>query len=221
MTIVGDLEQRISAKGGLITWESMGLEFPVQNIRRLVTNYRWSKRVFEFLAVYKTAAGLSVTLQKPYDWPSGDGMRPEVAHFPSRDLELGWLIRRIIDLRSTENSSWWTIAVILPESLAASISAKVISELRSCDIKTRWASGEDVKESTEQVILTDYESIVGLEFDAVFVAACDEVFKSKAEKEVVQSVWVAITRARQHIAVSYVEHNALFDGREFDMYRLA
>jgi hypothetical protein len=220
MTIVGDLEQRITAKGGIIAWEAMGLEVPVQNIQRLVTNYRWSKKVFEFLAMYKTKAGLAVTLQEPYEWPSGDGVQPDVARFPTRDLESDWLVRRIIDVRSGVNSSQWTIAVILPPSLAAE-NYKMIAEMRSCDIKARWASGEDVKESTEQVVLTDYESIVGLEFDAVFVAGCDEVLKDEVAKEVLQSVWVAITRARQYIAVSYAGQGGLFDGREFDKYRAA
>jgi DNA helicase IV len=78
-----------------------------------------------------------------------------------------------------------------------------------------------VKESTEQVVLTDYESIVGLEFDAVLVAGCDELFKGKVDKAVLQSVWVANTRARQYIAVSYAGQGGFFDDREFDKYRPA
>ena len=218
MTIVGDLEQRISSKGGILNWDDMRLKIPSNRIARLVTNYRWSRRVFEFLATYRRLAALATDLQEPFGWPSGDGIRPDVAGLQSRDDELDWLVRRVCDLKSAPMSSHFTIAVILPGAAVGALAEGLVQELTSCDLRSRWASGEDVKESTEQVVLTDYDSIVGLEFDAIFVAACDEVFRATPLSEASRSVWVALTRARQYVGVTYVGECPILGQEEFSPY---
>ena len=95
MTIVGDLEQKMTSKGGLVSWTDVGLDIPLDNIRRLVTDYRWSKNVFAFISVFKAAAALTVSLQEPPEWPSGQGTRAVVAGMKSRVGELDFLIQRL------------------------------------------------------------------------------------------------------------------------------
>jgi hypothetical protein len=219
MTIVGDLEQKISGKAGLISWDAIGMNIPADNIRRLVTNYRWSRQVFRFLAAYREAANLSVTLQEPDDWPSGEGVRPDVKRFSNRGEELDWVVRSIIGAKGGERSAEWTMAVVVPDKLTAEIRDRIIPELKSCDVKARWAAGEDVKESVEQVIVTDFDSVVGLEFDFVCVVGCEVSLAEQSGKDALQRVWVAITRARQYVAITNTGANPLLDDKRFDAFR--
>jgi superfamily I DNA/RNA helicase len=224
MTIVGDLEQKMTTKGGLVSWEEMRLNVSPDRIRRLETNYRWSKQVYAFLTLYKTVAGLSVILKEPYGWPSGEGVRPDIVSFPNRTVEMKWIVDRVGQCKASEQQNRWTIVIVIPEEVVGAEAAQkavktMIADWKSCDIKARWATGEDIKESTEQVILTNYDSIVGLEFDAVIVMATDHMLANSPERDAVQSFWVAITRARQYIAVTYLRDIPQLQLPEFAPYR--
>jgi DNA helicase IV len=120
------------------------------------------------------------------------------------------LAARITRLRNNAESADWSIAVILPNSLAQTFGNQLIDGLAGYDVDARWASGEDVKESVDRVIVTGYESIVGLEFDAVFVAGCDEILAERDKADALRALWVAMTRARQYVAVSCVGVMELF-----------
>ena len=80
--------------------------------------------------------------------------------------------------------------------------------------------GEDVEEDVEKVIITNYDSIVGLEFDAVFLLGCDEAIKVGHKAEV-QSVWVALSRPRQFQHISHVGTVKVFGEPAFDAFRFA
>ena len=123
-------------------------------------------------------------------------------------------------MRNLPESAEWSIAVILPDRSAGSLSKALIEGLASFDVDARWASGEDVKESTERVIVTNYDSIVGLEFDAVFVAACDDLFQERERADAYQGLWVALTRARQYLAVSSVGVFKVLARPAFQLYRV-
>ena len=91
----------------------------------------------------------------------------------------------------------WTIAIVVPDSLLADVERPLIAELRLYAATPRDAfSVKMSRRAVEKVIITNYDSIVGLEFDAVFLLGCDEAIKVGHKAEV-QSVWVALSRPRQ------------------------
>lgn len=218
MTIVGDLEQRIKSSGGLLSWEAAGLEVHPDHVNRLDVNYRWSEAVFEFLDEFRDASKIEKPLARPRQWYSRNGERPQVRTFQSRDDELGCVVSEVARLRGLSNGALWTIAVIVPESYRGDVDERLISALDECAIATRWADGEDVKDSVHKVIVTRYDSIVGLEFNAVFVLGVNEVVTTGAKEEI-QSVWVALSRSHQYLFVSRVAGDPVFDSPRFDRFR--
>lgn len=220
VTIVGDLEQKVSADGGLIGWEEAGIHTDRNRVFRLNTNYRWSEAVFGFLDRYRRLAGLG-ELKAPRRWASGAGLTPEVVACSDEEGESVWLVDRVSRLRQGEGVNW-SVAVVVPPSRGEVWCRQMIDGLTECGIPARWATGEDVRESGEKVVLTDYHSVVGLEFDAVLLPGCDDVLSAPTPtKDGVQAAWVALTRARQFVAVSHVRFVGLFDNSTFDSYRVA
>ena len=212
ITIVGDMEQKVDPEG-LASWNEIGVpktQFQFQ------TNYRWSQQVFKFLEFYRKEADLKVILQAPRNWASGKGSQPEIVECDGNEAEIDWLIRRVTDLRKADRS----MAMVVPPKVEESWRNRVIEELRGCDIRARWAVGQDVRECVEQVILTDYESIVGLEFDAVFLPQFAEVLSfPTANLDARQSAWVALTRAKQFIGISHVGKISILNQDAFAPYR--
>ena len=68
------------------------------------------------------------------------------------------------------------------------------------------------------VVVTDFDSIVGLEFNAVFVLGLNDIL-ADSDRHSLQAVWVALTRARQFLFVSRVGRDAVFDNPAFERYR--
>jgi hypothetical protein len=215
VTIVGDLEQKINQSGGLLDWKDVGISVSDQMVYRLKTNYRWSKAVFGFLDRYRRLVGVG-ELRAPRRWTSGEGLAPTIVHCLSEDDQFTWLIGRISDLRLTNGS----IAVVVPPGMETDWRERLIADLKSCDIKAKWATGDNVREYEEQVILTDYESIVGLEFDMVLLPGCEQVL-SPPEPAVnaIQAAWVALTRARKYLGISHVGPIAIFSEVAFKDFR--
>jgi hypothetical protein len=214
MTIVGDLEQKVSNDGGLIAWEDAGIRVEKSNIIRLNTNYRWSTAVYRFLDIYRILTGLW-ELKEPRHWASGAGVDPEIVACTDADQEVDWLVERISQIRPKN----WSILVVVPHGIGDGWQAKLVHELAMCDIRSRWAIKEDVREC-EKVIITNYDNIVGLEFDAVFLPSCHRVLAPPApDRAAIQAAWVALTRARKFIAVSHTDRLAIFADEAFAAYR--
>lgn len=223
MTIVGDLEQRISSDGGLVTWEAAGIVVPKGNVQRLETNYRWSKQVFGFLSQFRKAAGLRDSLQEPDVWYSKEGVRPDVVNCRTREQECEALAQRINQLKTSEESKRWSIAVVLPFDERHDAVRGLIELFRRCDVRARWASGQDLRESKDHVVLTTYDSVVGLEFDAVMLPGVDLVLRRPQKDDALPALWVAVTRARKYEWISGLEGDThwagLFGKAEFGPYR--
>jgi superfamily I DNA/RNA helicase len=219
MTIVGDLEQRVSQLEGLDDWNEIGIPKElITHAYKLKTNYRWSREVFGFLDRFRKHAHIKEELTAPPRWVSGAGQKPEVVRCSNQEAQQDWLVQRIDRLRQEAMASAWSIAVVVPGK-QDEWCGRVLDELGACGVGARWAEGQDVHGCIEQVILMTYESVVGLEFDAVFLPRCDEKLPADAvNKDVRQSVWVALTRARQFLAVSHSGPLAIFDEPAFAPY---
>jgi len=223
MTIVGDLEQRISSDGGLVTWEAAGIKVPKENVQRLDTNYRWSKQVFSFLSQFRKAAGLQDSLREPDVWYSKEGVRPDVVNCRTRGQECQALAQRINQLKTSEDSKRWSIAVVLPFDKRQDSVGDLIELFQRCDVRARWASGQDLRESKDHVVLTTYDSVVGLEFDAVMLPGVDLLLMRRGKDDALRALWVAVTRARKYEWLSGLEGSTHWTGllgrSDFDSYR--
>jgi DNA helicase IV len=223
MTIVGDLEQRISSDGGLATWQAAGIVVPKTNVQRLDTNYRWSTQVFGFLSKFRKAAGLQDLLREPDIWYSGEGLRPDVVGSTTRRDECTALAQRITQLKTSEETQRWSIAVVVPTDEQSEGVRNLIELFRRCDVRARWASGQDLRESRDHVVLTTYDSVVGLEFDAVMLPALDVMLARGKPQDAIRALWVAVTRAKKYewlSGLSDASHwNTLFGRSEFEAYR--
>lgn len=220
LTIVGDLEQRISTQGGLVSWEDTDFDLGTDRINRLVTNYRWTEEVFAFLDLFHNAAAITETLNRPLKWRVLGGMHPEIHTLANRDEELKLVAQRISDLRNDPNSKDWTITVVVPTSCIDTTARPLVERLESYFVEARWATGEDVKESVDRVIVTDYDSIVGLEFDCIVAPHLDEQLR-ELDRPAILSTWVGLTRARRFICVTRSAPDPIFDRNEFSQYHIS
>jgi superfamily I DNA/RNA helicase len=220
MTIVGDLEQRMSQVEGLDDWKDIGIPPDrISHAYRLKTNYRWSREVFGFLDHFRKVASLKEELSAPPRWVSGEGHKPEIVRSANLDAQAEWLVQRIDELQQDSWARAWSIAVVVPAK-ENEWCRRVLEALQACGILARWAEGQDVHGCIEQVIMTTYESVIGLEFDAVFLPRCDEKLPAgHVMTDRIQAVWVAMTRARQFLALSHSAPLAIFDVPAFAPYR--
>lgn len=217
MTIVGDLEQKVTSKGGVLDWNSAGIAIDPERFFRLTTNYRWTREIFEFLRRFRECAGIQESLREPRTWPRIGGGKPAIARLPTQKAEDSYLVDLIVDARRTDQS----IAVVVPPAPDRSRWAALVNNLATFDVRARWADGEDVKECIEKVIVTDYESVVGLEFDAVFLPSFDCVVPACAhiDRSAISKAWVAMTRAKKSLTISHVEDAGLISDTAFEGYR--
>jgi hypothetical protein len=217
MTIVGDLEQRISASGGLLKWQDIGFVLPAERICRLEVNYRWSKPVFEFLKIVHRVVGIEGQLTRPKRWFSTNGVKPILAEYGSVREELSGVVTEITYLKQNSSTSGWTVAVIVPDDYKSHCEVELICPLNSYQVPSRWADADDVKDSVHKVIVTSYKCIVGLEFNAVFVLGVSSQL-NMASRESIRSLWVALTRPHQFLYVSCPSGNEVFGRPEFNQY---
>lgn len=218
MTIAGDLEQRIRHAEGLVSWDEAGIAVPPENYTRLETNYRWARAIYDFLVAFRKAASLDDPLQPPDEWYSGDGLKPDIVACESHFEECDTVVQRIARLKSDEESKTWTIAIVLPGNEETEIAKLLRKQCEGCDLRARWVVGQDLRESRDHIVMTSYDHIVGLEFDAVFVACADEIVQDLEAEEALRAIWVAITRARKYQCISYVGAVSLFEQPGLDEY---
>lgn len=202
VTLVGDLRQRLREDGGVVRWEDLGLEIPKERLARLLVNYRWAEATFRALNQLFPALELpDVELKEPLRWLAGVGLPAEYPVLPNPDEELDCVVDRINTLRSRPGAERWSIAVLLPDEYATR-RKKLIDHLDSVAINASWTVGANVRAGKEGVTLTDAESVVGLEFDAVFIAGAQHLLPDGASEVQRQRFWVMATRARQHLCVT-------------------
>lgn len=220
LTIVGDLEQRISSDGGVLSWSDVGFDLGTDRIKRLEVNYRWTREVFDFLELFHEEAGITQRLSRPYTWRNEGGIKSEIHTLETLAEELDCIADRINELRNEDNSKQWTITVVVPDQLIEKARKSLVDLLEAHFIQARWATGEDVKEHVDRVVVTDYESIVGLEFDCVFTIGIDTRL-ADASRDDLQSAWVALTRARRFICVTRTGSDEVFERQVFQEYHVS
>ncbi len=213
ITLVGDLRQRLREDGGIVVWDDLGVPIPPERRCQLFVNYRWAKATFDALQALASALGLNdVELKPPLRWYSGEGIPAGFLQMGEPESELDAVVDRISELRLLPRGDQWSIAIILPETYRVMHLQHVLDVLDSAAINARWAAGGDIRAGREGVTITNPESVVGLEFDAVFIAGAQHFLPDSPTEVQRQSFWVMATRARMHISVSASEEVPLLEG---------
>jgi hypothetical protein len=220
LTIVGDLEQRISSDGGVLSWGEVGFDLGTDRVKRLEVNYRWTPEVFEFLDLFHNEAGITEKLSRPYTWRNTGAIKTEIHTLETLGDELDCIAQRINDLRDNENSKHWSITIVVPDPLIETVKGPLVGLLEEHFLQARWAEREDVKEHVDRIIVTDYSSIVGLEFDCVFAMGIDTRL-AEVSRDDLLSAWVALTRARRFICVTRTGKDDIFERQAFQEYHVS
>ena len=217
MTIVGDLQQK-SRAGGLRSWSELRVGDEPLAVHRLRRAYRWSPEIFDFLSQFHRTVGLDDPLEQPPGGAVGDHPKPVVACHPSVAEEDRWLLDSIHRIR---NAGSRTLVVCVAD-LRAQRWKDLVAALRSFDIAARIAFGEDVRECEEKVIVTDLDSVVGLEFGAVLLPGIEQTLGAQGSDigpEAIRRAWVPMTRASDELLVSSVGSVAILGDDAFARWR--
>jgi superfamily I DNA/RNA helicase len=207
ITFFGDVAQQIY--GGRISWRNAGLKVKKDEIWRFEQNYRNSKEIADLaiaiskLPCFKQDADLVVPKQ-----PTASGPKPVLIEFQNEQQELGWIIQNAIALAENE-----TVAILI----------RTREHVNSI-INTLWREGIRAQElhgdmngwdNSPGVSVGTFHSAKGLEFDSVMVPYCnadrmpspDKIAaledRDEALSEEVKLIYVAVTRARRRLVISY------------------
>jgi superfamily I DNA/RNA helicase len=201
ITLVGDLKQRLRQDGGVIVWDDLGLPIPDDRRRELLVNYRWSKHTFTSLKLLVKALHFSVPLQRPLRWTSGEGIKSIGFFAESPESEIDEVTQQISKLIALPKTNRWSMALLIPDEYLPRKFA-IINSLDGSAINARWAEEADIRAGKEGVTITNSASVVGLEFDAVFILGSQHFLPDNATEVQKQTMWVMATRARQHLCIS-------------------
>lgn len=220
LTIVGDLEQRFSHAGGVGDWKEIGIEFPPDRRCHLKYNYRWTPELFEFLQQFHKAFRIQEELTCPYKFRIDGGYPPEIRRYESLFEEHEAIADRITDLKDYEVSQAWTYAIIVPERLKEEAQGELIPALQSRFIEAQWVEGNNVSPTVDRVVVCGFDSIVGLEFDCVFIMGVD-LNQSRVNDGPDLGLWVGVTRAQKFLHISLRGEPSLLDTSRFAKFQTA
>lgn len=207
LTFFGDVAQQIY--GGRISWRNAGLKVKKNEIWRFDQNYRNSKEIADLaiaisqLPCFKQDADLVAPVK-----PKASGPKPVLVEFQDEQLELDWVIRSAMTLAESE-----TVAILTRTHEYVN---SIINRLRREGVRTQKLHGDMSRwDDNPGVSVGTYYSAKGLEFDSVLVPYCnadripspDKIValedRDEALSEEAKLIYVAVTRARRRLVISY------------------
>lgn len=207
ITFFGDVAQQIY--GGRISWRNAGLSVAPKDIWRFDQNYRNSKEIADLaIAIskqpfFKQSSDLVTPKQ-----PVASGPKPVLVEFPDEGKELDWVIKSAVVLADKQS------VAILVRSRAA---VKRIKRRLELQRKSYQELDRDLNswDSSPGISVGTYHSAKGLEFDAVMIPHCSKDYipdkdkitaledREEALSEDAKLIYVAVTRARRGLVLSY------------------
>lgn len=218
LTIVGDLEQRFSHSGGVGDWKEIGIEFPPERRCHLQYNYRWTPELFEFIQQFHIAFKIQEALTRPYKFRVDGGYPPEIRRYDNPSEEHEAIADRITDLKDYQVSEAWTYAIIVPDTLKEEAQGELIPALESRFIDAQWVEGNNVSPTVDRVVVCGFDSIVGLEFDCVFIMGVN-LYESNLNSGPDLGLWVGVTRAQKFLYITLRGQPGLLDTGRFAKFR--
>ncbi len=226
ITFFGDVAQQIY--GGRLSWRNAGLRVAPKDIWRFDQNYRNSKEIADLaIAISKQPFFKQSTDIVMPKQPVASGPNPVLVKFPDEVKELDWVIKNAITLSDKQS------VAILVRSRASVKRIKAKLELLR---KSYQELDRELKswDHNPGISVGTYHSAKGLEFDAVMIPHCskenipdkDKVTaledREEALSEDAKLIYVAVTRARRGLVLSYAgeitevipESETLYTNRE-------
>jgi len=218
-TIVGDLNQKIDKKTGEFLWQDVMVGNTPVEVRVLNTVYRPTAQIYNFLELFAQSTGIDSEFSRPLN--QNDGDKPIIIRYDNEKEYCKNISKYIWDVRGSERGSSFCLVMSDPRANIDFLKS-LTEETSSYGIKLKESYGEDISESTEKLVVTDYESIVGLEFDNVIVHIEGGIADKERASYNRNSLWVALSRARKRLIISAPSTEvSLFDADTFDEYRVA
>lgn len=207
ITFFGDVAQQIY--GGRISWRNAGFNVTKNEIWKFDLNYRNSKEIADLaIAISKQPFFKQNTdLVTPKD-PVASGPQPVLVEFQDENTELKWIVRNAAKLSERQ-----TVAILMRnrrslKKLRVLLGEEAVSPQELDGHLKTWDDKPGVSIGT-------YHSAKGLEFDAVLLPFCnndrlpdqDKITaledRNEALAEESKLIYVAVTRARRLLAMSY------------------
>ncbi|MBL4665797.1 MAG: NERD domain-containing protein [Sneathiella sp.] len=146
-----------------------------------------------------------------------NGEDPVVKYFDNLPAEVAYVVR-CLQAWNVKGMSWSDIAILYPGGIAGKLMA---AALKKHNIPHCWLASSKYKKSynpeNDEVAILPIPSSKGLEFNTVVVLDSSYVPQHRddsehAQAESVRCLYVALTRAREHLLVSYHRENQLSKG---------
>jgi superfamily I DNA/RNA helicase len=227
VTFFGDVAQQIY--GGRISWRNAGLQVTRNEIWKFDQNYRNSKEIADLaIAISKQPFfNQSTDLVTPQQ-PKASGPKPVLINFSDEEKELNWVINSVPALAKTETVAILVRTRALVKKIRGMLTKNGTSYQELDRDLTTWDSSPGISIGT-------YHSAKGLEFDTVMVPFCNSVRipdedkiaaledRNEALSEDVKLIYVAVTRAKRRLVLSYAGEiteviptsDALYTKREY------
>ncbi len=228
ITFFGDVAQQIY--GGRISWRDAGLNVTRSETWKFDQNYRNSTEIADLaIAISKQPFFKQSTDLVTPKAPVASGPKPVLAVFNNEDSELKWVVRNAAKLGERQ-----TVSILMRTRQSLKKLRKLLREQRIIpqeldgELK-RWNGKPGISIGT-------YHSAKGLEFDAVMIPYCsaerlpdeDKITaledRDEALGEESKLIYVAVTRARRLLAMSYTgegteiipQDDSLYSKREIE-----
>lgn len=208
ITLAGDLAQRIYKR--YFTWKEVGIHLTANRSRKLSGSHRTTKSIMQVALFLAT----NTDLVKDDDYvppsiPDREGPRvrrvSRALYWQARDEVAGYTARLVRENPGEK------VAVATPFGTNA---AKYERALKRESLHAVAGKGEEIVRSGEQVIITTYHQLKGLEFDHVvltnleddafpgwFLRECPEEDREQEEAFLRRLLYVAMTRAKRSVTL--------------------
>lgn len=222
-TFFGDMAQQIY--GSRLSWREAGLNIAKNKIWYFDRNYRNSKQIAEF--------AISISNSKYYEnredlvnpvLPSASSPLPAIIEFENETEELKWMANFAI-----QNCSNQSIAILMRNREYVDKVEKILKEKHNSPQVLKNKMG--YLNLDAKISIGTYHSAKGLEFDTVLLPYCSCEYipsedrikasesRDEALKEEAKLVYVAITRAKRGLIISYTgEKTELFEDIDNSLY---
>lgn len=203
----GDVAQQIY--GSRLSWREAGLKITKKNIWYFDRNYRNSREIARFAASISNSKYFDnkQDMVEPVSFAASSPL-PAILKCKSEEEELNWMIDAAIS--SSRNQS---IAILVRTRELVNLVEK---KLRSKNIEPQILNNQmGVLDLNAKISIGTYHSAKGLEFDMVFLPFCSITYlpsderiranesRDEALKEEAKLLYVAITRAKRGLILSY------------------
>ena len=207
LTFFGDVAQQIY--GSRLSWRDAGINIDKKKIWRFDRNYRNSREIARFaIAISKSRYFESVSdLVEPI-MPTASSPLPAVVKFKDKENEVKWIVENAV-----KASTGQSIAILMRNRELVNMVEEKIKEQGIVPQVLKNKMG--MMQINAKISIGTYHSAKGLEFDLIMLPFCSQEYlpgqdkimalesRDEALREDIKLIYVAVTRARRGLIISY------------------